>query len=141
MASPDEQTPSPKPTQVEAEIQEDLLLYGGQTWGKNARWFMLSTIAHVLLLGVLATLTFTITQKRDEMIKVKTLPLSEEDQLKAKADKPDDNWEGEPSLKDLPGLLSMEQLTPKQAKTSTSPPPALGAPAPIRTASLPNPRQ
>lgn len=139
MASPDEKTPISTTSQIEAEIQEDLLLYGGQIWGKNARWFALSTIAHVLILGLLATLTFTITQKRDEMIKVKTLPLSEEEQLKAKADKPDDNWEGEPSLKDLPGLLSMEQLTPKQAKTSTSPPPALGAPAPIRQASLPNP--
>ncbi len=139
MASANKNTPASTPTQIEAELQEDLLLYGGGGWGKNARWFVLSTVAHVLLLGLLATLTFTITQKRDEMIKVKTLPLSEEEQLKAQADKQDDNWEGEPSLKDLPGLLSMEQLTPKQAKTSTSPPPALGTPVPIRQAALPNP--
>src|ERR1051325_5078304 len=139
MASGNKNTPASTPTQLEAELQEDLLLYGGRRWGKNARWFALSTIAHVLLLGLLATLTFTITKNRSDIIRVKPLPLSKEEHLKPQADKPDDNWEGEPSLKDLPGLLSMEQLTPKQAKTSTSPPPALGAPAPIRQAALPNP--
>lgn len=136
MASSDEKTTPSFPTSIEAEVQEDLRLYGGGGWGQNARWFVLSTIAHVLVLGLLATLTFTITQKRDEMIKVKTLPLSAEEQQQAQAEQQDDDWEGEPSLKDLPGLLSMEQLTPRQAKTSASPPPPLGAPAPIRQAVL-----
>ncbi|HXG22577.1 MAG TPA: vWA domain-containing protein [Methylomirabilota bacterium] len=134
-----EKTPTSKPTSVEAEIQEDLLLYGGRGWGKNASWFVFSTVAHVLLLGVLATLTFTMTQKRDEMIRVKTLPMSAEEQQQAQEEKLDDDWEGEPSLKDLPGLLTMEQLTPRQAKTSTSPPPALGAPAPVRPSALSTP--
>ena len=134
MASSDERNATPTSTSVEAEIQEDLRLYGGSGWGKNATWFALSTMAHVLILGLLATLTLTITQKRDEMIKVKTLPFSAEEQQQAQADE-DDDWEGEPSLKDLPGLLTMEELTPKQAKTS-DPPPPLGAPAPIQKSSL-----
>lgn len=136
MAAADEKKTPSVPTSVEAAVQEDLFLYGRQSWGKNARWFILSTVAHVLILGLLATLTVTMTQKREELIKVKTLPLSEEEQQQAQADKPDENWEGEPSLKDLPGLLSMEQLVPRQAKTTTSPPPPLGTPAPVRPAVL-----
>jgi von Willebrand factor type A domain-containing protein len=138
MASAKEKNHTLSPSSVEMEIQEDLLLYGGQGWGKNARWFAMSTIVHVFLLALLATLTFTMTQKRQEMIKVKTLPLSPEEQQKLEAEKPPDDWEGEPSLKDLPGLLTMEQLTPRQAKTS-GPPPPLGAPAPVRQVSLPAP--
>src|SRR5215470_7282782 len=138
MASAEEKTPTLAPSSVEAEIQEDLWLYSGRRWSKNARWFAVSTIAHVFLLALLATLTFTITQKRQEMLKVKTLPLSPEEQQKLDAEKPPDDWEGEPSLKDLPGLLTMEQLTPRQAKTS-GPPPPLGAPAPVRQVSLPAP--
>ena len=134
MASSEEKNLTPTPTSVEAELQEDLWLYGGRGWGKNASWFVLSTVAHVLLLGLLATLTFTITQKRDELIKVQTLPLSAEEQQQAQSQ--DDDWEGEPSLKDLPGLLTMEELAPKQAKSTASPPPAIGAPAPIRRAEL-----
>lgn len=135
MAASDETKSTPAPSSVEAELQEDLQLYAGRGWGKNATWFVFSTSAHVLLLGLLATLTITIAQKRDEMIKVQTLPLSAEEQQQAQAEQ-DDDWEGEPSLKDLPGLLTMEELTPKQAKTSANPPPALGAPAPVRQAAL-----
>ena len=80
MAAAEENTTPTAPTSVEMEIQEDLWLYGGRRWSKNARWFALSTAVHVLLLALLATLTLTITQKRQEMIKVKTLPLSGEDQ-------------------------------------------------------------
>jgi hypothetical protein len=137
MASAEEKNSTPAPSSVEAEIQEDLWLYSGRRWSKNARWFAMSAIAHVLLLAVLATLTITIAQKRQEMIKVKTLPLSPEEQ-QAQAEQPPEDWEGEPSLKDLPGLLTMEQLTPRQAKTS-GPPPPLGGPAPIREVSLPTP--
>ena len=107
MAAAEENTTPTAPTSVEMEIQEDLWLYGGRRWSKNARWFALSTAVHVLLLALLATLTLTIAQKRQELIKVKTLPLSGEDQ-EAQAEKPPDDWEGEPSLRDLPGLLTME---------------------------------
>jgi hypothetical protein len=107
MAAAEENTTPTAPTSVEMEIQEDLWLYGGRRWSKNARWFALSTAVHVLLLALLATLTLTITQKRQEMIKVKTLPLSGEDQ-QTQAEEPPDDWEGEPSLRDLPGLLTME---------------------------------
>jgi hypothetical protein len=138
MASSDEKNPTLTQTSIEAEIQEDLWLYSGRGWGKNATWFVLSTTAHVLLLGLLATLTFNIAQKREEMIKVQTLPLSAEEQQQAQAEQ-DEDWEGEPSLKDLPGLLSMEELIPKQARSTASPPPALGSPAPVRQASLSTP--
>jgi len=140
MASSDEKTQNPTPTSVEAEIQEDLWLYGGGLWSKNARWFALSTVAHVLLLALLATLTMTIAQKRQELVKVQTLPLSAEElQKQAQAEEPPEDWEGEPSLKDLPGLLTMEELSPRQARTPSGPPPPAGAPAPIRQASLPAP--
>jgi hypothetical protein len=141
MAASDEKNKTPAPISVEAEIQEDLWLYGGGQWTKNARWFALSTIAHVLLLALLATLTLTIAQKRQELVKVKTLPLSEEElqRLAQAEEQPPEDWEGEPSLKDLPGLLTMEELSPRQAKTPSGPPPPAGAPAPIRQAALPNP--
>ena len=67
MASAEENTKAP--LSVEAEIQEDLRLYGGQGWGKNARWFAFSMVTHVLLLALLATLTLTMTQKRQELVK------------------------------------------------------------------------
>ncbi len=140
MAASDEKTKTPELTSIEAEIQEDLWLYSGRQWSNNARWFALSTVAHVLLLGLLATLTLTITQKRQELVKVKTLPLSAEELQQAQAEEqPPEDWEGEPSLKDLPGLLTMEQLSPRQAKTPSGPPPPAGAPAPIRQAALPDP--
>jgi len=64
MASAEENIKNPALTSVEAEIQEDLWLYGSHGWSKNARWFALSMVTHVLLLALLATLTLTITQKR-----------------------------------------------------------------------------
>ena len=141
MAAAEEDIKNRAPLSVEAEIQEDLWRYGGQGWSKNARWFALSTVAHVLLFGLLATLTLTIAQKRQDLVKVKTLPLSAEELQKAQAEeeKLPDDWEGEPSLKDLPGLLSMEQLAPKQAKTPSGPPPPAGGPEAIRTVTLPSP--
>jgi len=138
MASAEENTKTP--LSVEAEIQEDLRLYGGQGWGKNARWFAFSMVTHVLLLALLATLTLTMTQKRQELLKVKTLPLTAEELQKAQAEeKPPEDWEGEPSLKDLPGLLTMEQLAPRQVKAPSGPPPPAGAPQAIRAPSLPSP--
>jgi hypothetical protein len=124
------------PSSVEAEIQEDMWLYGGRRWGKNARWFALSTVVHILLLSVFATTAVTIAQKRQELVKVKTLPLSPEELQQAQAEEPED-WEGEPSLRDLPGLLTMEQLAPKKAQTPPGPPPAAGQVQAVRAAALP----
>ncbi|MBI3304540.1 MAG: VWA domain-containing protein [Deltaproteobacteria bacterium] len=137
MASSEENSKIPPPTSVEAAIQEDMWLYGGRSWGKNARWFALSTVAHVLLLALLATLTLTIAQKRQEMLKVKTLPLSAEELQKAQAEEPPDDWEGEPSLRDLPGLLTMEKIAPTKAQTPPGPPPAGGQVQAVRAADLP----
>lgn len=140
MAAATEEKRTPALTSVETEIQEDMWLYGGQRWGKNVRWFALSMVAHVLLLGLLATLTLTIAQKRQEMLKVKTLPLSAEELQKAQAEQPpEEDWEGEPSLRDLPGLLTMEQLSPRKAQTPSGPPPPAGGPEAVRTAVLPTP--
>ena len=134
MAAAEENTTPTAPTSVEMEIQEDLWLYGGRRWSKNARWFALSTAVHVLLLALLATLTLTITQKRQEMIKVKTLPLSGEDQ-QTQAEEPPDDWEGEPSLRDLPGLLTMEKIAPTRAQTPSAP--RGGEVQAVRAAALP----
>lgn len=125
-----EETKKPQPlTSVEQELQEDLWLYGGRGFGKNARWFALSTVAHVLLLGLLATLTITIAKKREELIKlvkVTDIAPSLEEQERAKAEQKPEDFEGEPSLKDLPGVLTMEQLAPKKAQTPAGPPPEVG---------------
>jgi len=130
MASSEERKTSPAPISVEDELREDLWLYRGQRWGRNARWFALSAVAHVLLLGLLATLTLTIVQKRREQIKIAKVtdisPSLEEQERLAKDEKPPDDWEGEPSLKDLPGVLTMEQLAPKKAQTPEGPPPETG---------------
>src|SRR5713101_2346425 len=137
MAASEDKNQTQAPMSVEAEIQEDIWLYRGRGWSKNARWFALSTVAHVLLLSLLATLSITIVQKRQDMIKVQALPLSSEDQQQQQdeADKPPEDWEGEPSLKEIPGLLTMEQVTPKSTKTTV---PREGeAPQAVRPAALP----
>ena len=129
MASSEETKKSQLLTSVEQELQEDLWLYGGRGFGKNARWFALSTVAHILLLGLLATLTITIAKKREELIKlvqVTDISPSLEEQERAKAEQKPEDFEGEPSLKDLPGVLTMEQLAPKKAQTPAGPPPEVG---------------
>ena len=129
MASSEETKKSQLLTSVEQELQEDLWLYGGRGFGKNARWFALSTVAHILLLGLLATLTITIAKKREELIKlvkVTDIAPSLEEQERAKAEQKPEDFEGEPSLKDLPGVLTMEQLAPKKAQTPAGPPPEVG---------------
>jgi hypothetical protein len=141
MASSEDTKNTPVLTSVEAEIQEDLWLYAGQSWTRNARWFALSTAAHVLLLGLLATLTLTIAHKRQELLKVKSLPMSAEELArelaKAEEQQTPEDWEGEPSLQDLPGILSMEQLAPKKAQTPAGPPPEVGQVKAIRAPVLP----
>jgi hypothetical protein len=142
-----EETKKPQPlTSVERELQEDLWLYQGRGFGKNARWFALSAVAHILLLGLFATLTITIAKNREELIKLVQVtdvaPSLEEMERRAKEaeEKPPEELEGEPSLKDLPGVLTMEELAPKKANTPAGPPPEVGkvqAVRPVLTSSPP----
>ena len=129
----EQQKQSPTLTSIERELQEDLWLYRGQRVGKNARWFAISAVAHVLLLGLFATVSMTMVQRQRELVKIAPVqdiaPLMEEAERRKKAqaeDKKPEDWEGEPSLKDLPGVLSMEQLAPKKASTPAGPPPEIG---------------
>jgi len=132
MVSPEETKKSQLLTSVERELQEDLWLYRGRGFGKNARWFAISAVAHILLLGLFATLTITIAKKREELIKLVKVtdiaPSLEELERRAKEaqEKPPEELEGEPSLKDLPGVLTMEELAPKKAQTPAGPPPEVG---------------
>jgi hypothetical protein len=131
-------------TSVERELQEDLWLYRGQGFGKNARWFALSAVAHILLLGLFATLTITIAKNREELIKLVKVtdiaPSLEELERRAKEaqEKPPEELEGEPSLKDLPGVLTMEELAPKKAQTPAGPPPEVGKVQAVRAPVLPS---
>lgn len=121
MAAPEDKSQNQAPTSVEDEIREDMWLYGGRGWGKNARWFAFSTVAHVLVLALFATLSVSIVQQRREMIKVQALPLSAEELARQRAEEAEqapEDWEGEPSLNDIPGLLTMEQVAAKSARTT-----------------------
>jgi hypothetical protein len=129
----EQQQQSPTPVSIEREVQEDVWLYRSQRVSKNIRWFAVSVVAHVLLLGLFATVSMTIAQKRHELIKIAKVQdlapsLEEQERIKqaqAEEKKPED-WEGEPSLKDLPGVLTMEQLAPKKVSTPAGPPPEVG---------------
>ena len=135
MASPEDNTKTSGGTSVERKIQEDLWLYRGGGFGRNARWFAFSTAAHILILSIFATTAVTI-MKEPEMVRVKALPLTQEE-LDAMAEEeiPDD-WEGEPSLEDIPGILTMEDLAPNRARPTG---PASTGPlqAPIQRAAIP----
>lgn len=137
MASSDK-SKAAQQTSIENEIQEDLWLYRGR-FGSNARWFAVSTVAHVLLLSLFATTAVTVMQKGRDMIKVTALPLSQDPAAQqAEEEKTPDDWEGEPSLKDLPGALSMDMLPHKKVKNwSSGPPPLAGRVQAIRPTSLP----
>ncbi len=118
-----------RPAQQKAQApEEDEWLFGHQHMGGNVRWFAFSTAAHVIFLSVLATLTISTIQKKQELIKVKTISVDEifdEDEL--------DDWEGEPSLKDIPGILSLE-VAPA---TKAQPPPRARRVEAVRVAALP----
>jgi hypothetical protein len=119
-----------RPAQQEAQAPKDEWLFGQKHVGGNVRWFAFSTAAHVLLLSVLATLTISSIQKKQELIKVKTLSLPEE----TLAEEELEDWEGEPSLKDIPGILSLEVAPATKAK----PPPRAGRRVEaVRVAALP----
>lgn len=140
----EQQKQSPALTSIEQELQEDLWLYRGQRVGKNARWFAISAVAHVLLLGLFATISMTIVQKRHELVKLAKVqdlaPSLEEQERMRKAqaeEKKPEDWEGEPSLKDLPGVLTMEQLAPKKASTPAGPPPEVGNVQAVRAPVIP----
>ena len=131
-------------TSVQQELQEDMWLYRGQRIGKNARWFAISAVAHVLLLGLFATVSMTIAHKRQELVKLAKVqdlaPSLEELERMRKAqaeEKKPEDWEGEPSLKDLPGVLTMEQLAPKKASTPAGPPPEVGNVQAVRAPVIP----
>lgn len=117
---------------------EDLWLSRGG-FGSNARWFAVSTVAHVLLLSVFATTAVTVINKGQDMIKVTALPTAfDPAQQEAEEQKSPDDWEGEPSLKDLPGALSMEMLPHRKVKNySSGPPPLAGRVQAIKPAAMP----
>jgi hypothetical protein len=135
MASAREENKNAKPAVT--TVPEDIWLSRGG-FGSNARWFAVSTVAHVLLLSVFATTAVTVMQKSQDMIKVTALPASQDPAQQAEEQKTPDDWEGEPSLKDLPGALSMEMLPHKKVKKwSSGPPPLAGRVQAIRPTALP----
>ena len=135
MASAEEENKNAKPAVV--AVPEDLWFSRGG-FGSNARWFAVSTVAHVLLLSVSATTAVTVMQKSQELIKVAALPASQDPAQQAEEQKTPDDWEGEPSLKDLPGALSMEMLPHKKVKNwSAGPAPLAGRVQAIRPTALP----
>ena len=118
------------------DIQEDLWLSRGR-FGKNARWFAVSTVAHLLLLSVFATTAVTVINNDRKLIKVAALPAAQDPAAQVDEQNPDD-WEGEPSLRDLPGALSMDMLPHKKVKKwSEGPPPLAGRVAAIKPTALP----
>ena len=133
MASSEENTKNPQAT---PEMQDDLWLHRSSGFGKNARWFAFSTAAHILALSIFATTAVTIIQDQQEMIKVKALPFSQEELDAMAEEELSDDWEGEPSLEDIPGILTMEDLAPNRARPTG---PASTGPlsAPIQRASIP----
>ena len=135
MASAEKENKNAKP--AVAAVPEDLWFSRGG-FGSNARWFAVSTVAHVLLLSVFATTAVTVMQKGQELIKVTALPASQDPAQQAEEQKTPDDWEGEPSLKDLPGALSMEMLPHKKVKNwSAGPAPLAGRVQAIRPTALP----
>lgn len=133
MASPPETN---GPTPLERKVQEDLWIHRSGGFGKNARWFAFSTAAHILILSLFATTAVTIAVNEQDLIKVKALPLSHEELEALAEDELPDDWEGEPSLEDIPGILTMEDLAPNRARPTG---PASTGPmqAPIQRASVP----
>jgi hypothetical protein len=105
--------------------QEDLWFYRHRQWSSGTRWLVLSTVAHVLLLGLLATFTLTLAHRRPERIKIiPTIDRTDllEEQLRQAAEQPPEEFEGEPSLKDLPGVLDFRQFEPKEIQNPVGPP-------------------
>ena len=81
--------------------------WSGNRYG-GLRWFAFSTVFHVGLLVLFATVTLTVLRKTQE-IKVKVVDDS--------AAGPEE-MDGEPSLQDLAGVLKMEKALPQRAAPS-----------------------
>ena len=80
--------------------------WSGNRYG-GLRWLAFSTLFHVALLFVLATVTLTVIRKAEEIrVKVVDDTVGEE------------HLDGEPSLKDLAGVLKMEKTLPQRAAPS-----------------------
>jgi len=81
--------------------------WSGQRFG-GLRWFAFSTVVHVGLLFLLATVTLTVIRKAQEIrvTVVDDTAVSEQD------------FEGAPSLRDLAGVLKMENAVPQRAAPS-----------------------
>ena len=89
-------------------------------------------------LSVFATTAVTVIQKGQDLIKVTALPFAKDPAAQVE-DQPDQkDWEGVPSLKDLPGVLSMAMLPHKRVKKwSSGPPPLAGRVAAIKPTAMP----
>jgi len=81
--------------------------WAGHGYG-GVRWFALSTVVHVGLLLLLATVTLTVIRKAEE-IRVKVI-----DDTPVGAE----NLDGSPSMQDLAGVLKMEKTAPQRAAPS-----------------------
>ena len=86
-------------------------------WAPNRRsalpWFAFSTVAHVALLFLFATVTLTVIQKVQE-IKVKVDDMTN-------ADAPELPADGQPSLQDLAGVLKPVRAMPQKASAPSGP--------------------
>lgn len=132
MASAEKEHTQPGAT----DIQEDLWLSRGR-FGSNARWFAVSTVAHLLLLSVFATTAVTVINNDRDLIRVAALPAAQDPAAQVDEKDPDD-WEGEPSLRDLPGALSMDMLPHRRVKKwAEGPPPLAGRVVAIKPTELP----
>jgi hypothetical protein len=89
--------------------------------GGGLQWFAVSGLVHVLLLVIFATVSITVIRKVEE-IRVKVV----EERVGV------ENLEGQPSLEDLTGLLSLQEAPTRQARPS-------GPTAPfVRNVAVPN---
>ncbi len=94
------QSPPPDPKQDPARFDP----WSGRGFG-NIRWYAASTVIHVVLLIVLATVTLTVMRKVEEVrVKVLDEPASVDD------------WEGANSLEDIPGVLDVQAAPRRQAR-------------------------
>jgi hypothetical protein len=92
--------PEPAPPRSHRDPRFDP--WSGHRFG-GVRWFAFSSVLHVGVLFLLATVTLTVIRKAQE-IKVKVV-----DELGP------DEFEGAPSLRDLAGVLKMENAVPHKA--------------------------
>jgi len=79
----------------------------------NLRWFAFSTVAHVVLLFVFATVTLTVIQKAQE-IKVRVDDMTN-------LDAPELPTDGNPSLQELAGVLKPVKAMPQKATAPSGP--------------------